>query len=195
MQLAEQKIENQANWCQDLVDRTTQTRAKSARQRVTLMNQERKGLQAPQSEMRASRLRLIRAREAAGKTPQDLGEYLENVPTYYDMKACDGELYSVASLGELSRLCLALGIKPRDLFDDKSNIEGPILPEQLLSEAKEYIKKRKLSVAEFSDCVGFEIEPSLKDPSKMLDWNVDFLRWLCDEIGLDWRLALPEAKK
>jgi hypothetical protein len=157
------------------------------------MNHKDKEPQAPLDEMRASRERLKRAREAAGKTTQDLGEFVENVATYYDMEDYDGELYSNASLGELSRLCSALGIKPRDLFDDKPNVEGTISRVQLLSRAREYMKQNKLSVEEFSDRIGFEIGPSLEDASKMMDWNVDFLRWLCEELGLEWRSALPEA--
>jgi hypothetical protein len=109
------------------------------------------------------------------------------------MEACDGELYSVPSLGELSRLCSALGIKPRDLFDDRPNVERAISPVQLLSKTTEYMKQTNLSVPEFTDRIGFEIGPSLEDASGIMDWNVDFLRWLCDELGLAWRLALPEA--
>lgn len=159
------------------------------------MNHKNGDPQAPLDEMRASRERLKRAREVVGKTPQDLGEYLGNVPTYYDMEAYDGELYSNASLGELSRLCSALGIKPRDLFHDRPNVEPAISPMQLLSRAREYMKQNKLSVGEFSDRIGFDIGPSLEDASKMMDWNIDFLRWLCEELGLDWRLAVPEADK
>ena len=152
------------------------------------MNHKNKDPQAPLDEM------LKRAREAVGKTPQDLGEYVGNVSSYYDIEDYDGEIYSVPSLGELSRLCSALGIKPRDLFDDRPNIEGTISAVQILSRARQYMKQNKLSVEEFSDRIGFEIGPSLEDVSKMMDWNVDFLRWLCEELGLDWRSALPEAK-
>jgi transcriptional regulator with XRE-family HTH domain len=155
------------------------------------MSQQKKDTQAPKAEMLASRLRLKRAREAAGKMPEDLGELVGNTSTYYDLENHDGELYSVPSLRELSRLCFALGTKVRDLFDDRTNVEPAISPEQLLSEAKEYLSQNRLSIAEFEDRIGFEIGPSLNDTSNVMDWNVDFLRWLCRELGLDWRLALP----
>jgi transcriptional regulator with XRE-family HTH domain len=147
--------------------------------------------QAPEAEMRASRARLKRAREVVGKTPEDLGEYVGSSSNYYDIEHFDGDLYNAIGLGELSSLCLALGIIPRDLFDDRPKADSDISQAELLSKTREYIKQNNLSVAEFSDRVGFEIGPSLEDPAKVSEWNVDFLRWLCDEIGLDWRLALP----
>jgi len=142
------------------------------------MNRKDKDRQAPEAEMRASRARLKRSREAVGKTPEDLGELVGGTSNYYDLEEFDGELYMVLSLAEISRLCWALGIRPRKLFDDRRTEESTISPEQLLFKSKDYMKRNNLSVAEFSERIGFEI---------------DFLRWLCDEIGLDWVLALPES--
>lgn len=147
--------------------------------------------QAPEGEMREASIRLRRAREAAGKTPEDLGEFVGNTPTYYHLEAGGGELYRVVGLGELSRLCAALGINVRDLFGNREDMEEVISPEQLLSKAKQHLQQSGLSIAEFEDRIGFEIGPSLNDSSKVMDWNVDFLRWLCRELELDWRSALP----
>ena len=155
------------------------------------MSDEDNELQPSEAEQIESRLRLKRAREAAGKVPQDLGEFVGNTSSYYDLENCDGELYMAASLSELSRLCSALGIKVRDLFDDRTNSEQTISPEQLLFKVREYLSQNGMSVAEFEGRIGFEIEPSLKDTSNVMDWNIDFLRWLCRELRLDWRLALP----
>jgi len=96
-----------------------------------------------------------------------------------------------ASGGELSALCTALGIRARDLFGDRINDGQIITPEQLISKVREYLNQTGKSIAEFEDQIGFVIEPSLNDVSKVMDWNVDFLRWLCSELKLDWRLALP----
>ena len=155
------------------------------------MNLEKGSLQAPKSEMVESRLRLRRAREAGSKTPEQLGEIVSDVPSYHDLENCDGELYNNLSLGNLSRLCSALGIKPCELFGHGINAEQTISPEQLVFKTKEYLRQNTLNIAEFEARIGFEIGPSLNDASKVLDWNVDFLRWLCGELGLDWRLTLP----
>ena len=157
------------------------------------MNRKDKDPQAPEAEMRASRAWLTRAREAVGKTPQDFGEFVGGASNYYDLEAFDGELYTVLSLAEVSRLCSALAIRPRELFDNGRTEGLTISPEQLLFKAKDYMKRNNLSVAELSERIGFEIGPSLEDSANVLEWNVDFLRWLCDEIGLDWLLALPES--
>ena len=148
-----------------------------------------------QAEMTESRLRLQRARKASGKTPDDLAEFVGNSQSnYYDLENCDGELFTTISLRELSQLCSALGIKPRELFDGPTNAEQTISPEQLVSEAKAYLSQNRMSVAEFEESIGFEIGPSLKDTSKVLEWNVDFLRWLCSRLELDWRSVSYRGK-
>lgn len=155
------------------------------------MNRQENDPQAPEAEMKEARIRLERAREAAGKTPQDLAEFVGSTENYYDLEAYDGELYRTVGLGEISRLCSALEIKARDLFGERMPTEETISSEQLLSKVRKHLAQSGLSIAEFEDRIGFEIGPSLSDPSKVMDWNVDFLRWLCRELGLDWRLALP----
>ena len=142
--------------------------------------------------MSASRIRLKHAREAVGKAPEDLAEFVGGRSNYYDLEDCDGDLYSTVGLGELSNLCSALGIKLRDLFDDRPKIDSAISPGKLLSKALEYLEQNNLTVAEFSNRIGIEIGPSLRDAGKISEWNIDFLRWLCEELELDWRLALPD---
>jgi transcriptional regulator with XRE-family HTH domain len=147
---------------------------------------------APEDEEIESRIRLKRFREMAGKAPKDLAQFIGNsVSSYYDLEEHNGELYRGVSIGKLSAICSALGIKARDLFDERTNVEETISPEQLISKVQTYLKETGISIAEFEDRIGFEIDRSLKDVSNVMDWNVDFLRWLCRELKLDWRLALP----
>jgi len=147
---------------------------------------------ASEAEQLEARLRLKRAREAAGKTHEELSKFVgHSTCAYYDLEDFDGELYETIGLGELSALCSALGIKSRELFDDRVENGQEISPEQLISKARARMKETAVSVADFSNLIGFEIQPSLDDISKVMDWNVDFLRWLCRELELDWRLALP----
>lgn len=148
-------------------------------------------LQVSRAEMIDARRELKRARELAGKTPQDFEQIVGSSSNYYDLENCDGDLFNAISLGELSQLCSELGIKPRDLFDRSKDVKDSISRERLLSITKEYLHQNKLSVPEFVDRIGFEIAPTLNDPSRIMDWNVDFLRWLCCELGIDWLSALP----
>jgi len=101
------------------------------------------------------------------------------------------------SLGELAAICSVVGIRPRELFTviGHDNEQQSISPKQLISEVEKYLNKSGMTIVELEERVGFEVAPSLEDVSKVLDWNVDFLRWLCAELGLDWHLALPEKSK
>jgi transcriptional regulator with XRE-family HTH domain len=157
------------------------------------MSNNDKILPTPDDDEIAPRIRLRRFRELAGKTPEDLAVYVDNsTSSYYDLEEHNGELYMVPSLGELSRLCSDLGIKTRDLFDDRLESGLTISPEQLISKVKEHLNHTGTSIAEFENRVGYEIEPSLKDVAKVMDWNIDFLISVCRELGLNWRLALPD---
>ena len=53
-------------------------------------------------------------------------------------------------------------------------------------EPKEHMAQSGLGLGEFEARIGFEFGPALQDPAEVLDWNVDFLRWLCRELALDW---------
>lgn len=82
-------------------------------------------------------------------------------------------------------------MKVRDLFGGLKTSEPGISSDELMSKVRNYLSVTGLSVTQFEDRVGCVVEPALKDSSKVMDWNVDFLRWVCAEIGLDWHLALP----
>jgi transcriptional regulator with XRE-family HTH domain len=156
------------------------------------MSEESREWEVTKMEMIESRVRLRKAREAAGKHPSDLAEFVCNsVSSYYDLEEHNGELYSTISLCELSGLCATLGIHVRDLFDHEKRSDRAITPEQLIGMVKQHLSQTGISISEFESRINFKIEQYLGDPSKVMDWNIDFLVWLCSELGLDWRSALP----
>lgn len=110
---------------------------------------------------------------------------------YYDWENCAAELNMVASLGELSRLASILGIRTSFLFDDKIEYRRTFSPEQLCVKINAHLSATNIDITEFEDRVGFVIGPVLRDPIEVLNWNVDCLRFVCKEIGLDWLAALP----
>jgi hypothetical protein len=147
---------------------------------------------ASEAEELEARVRLKRFREMAGKEPEDLAVFLgDSVSSYYDLEEHNGELYRSISLGELSAMCSAIGIKPGDLFGERADTEQAILLEELAVRVRAHLEVTGIELAEFEERVGFVIGPSLTDASKVMDWNVDFLRWFCRELGVDWRRALP----
>src|SRR5579884_921388 len=96
-----------------------------------------------------ARFKLRKARESAGKSPQEIAALIGiSAPAYHDLEESNGELNMAISLAELFKLASVLGIRARFIFDDKT--EGqPILPEQLSSQIKAYLTKTGISVADF----------------------------------------------
>lgn len=96
------------------------------------------------------------------------------------------------SLRELSKLASVLEIRTRLIFSDKNVGEQSISLEQLRSKIRDYLTTTGMNIAEFEEKVGFEIQAGLQDAAKIMEWNVDCLRFVCAEIGVDWLAALPE---
>src|SRR5277367_3435864 len=101
-----------------------------------------------ESEEIESRTRLKRFREASGKAPNHLAPFIDgSVSSYYDLEEHNGELYRTVSIGELSAICSALGIKVRDLFGEQTSAEQTISPEQLIRKVQTYLKETGISIA------------------------------------------------
>lgn len=136
--------------------------------------------------------RLQRLRMLAGKRPEDLAAVCGlTLPAYYDLEEDDQELYMAISLTELSLLSKELRISPEALFSDMGLPGNRIRPGEVARRIRDVIGKRKLTLSEFEDEVGFSIGDSLEDSSRVWDWNVDCLRAVCAALGVDWRRALP----
>jgi len=137
-------------------------------------------------------VRLKRVREAVAKQPQKMAALVGlSIAEYYDWENCGAELSMVASLAELSRLATVLGIRTRRIFEDDLEPERSISFKLLCAKIKEHLIARNMSVAAFEHQVGFEIAPALCDSSEIFKWNVDCLRFVCQEIAVDWLAALP----
>lgn len=147
-----------------------------------------------ESSIRKARCQWLKqAREAAGKTPEEVAELAEiTINTYYDFEQCEGDLNIVVSLSELSKISSALGIRTRFLFEGKSDGKQ-ISPSQLASQIKRHLEKTDMSITDFEDRVGFTVALAIENPSEILNWNVDCLRFVSAEIGVSWLDALPSA--
>lgn len=138
--------------------------------------------------------RLKRARESAGKSAVEVAKLLGLTRRDYDeWEAYEGELNMATSLRELSKIAGALGIRTSAIFDDGPSAGPPIHPEELCKKLRTHLDATGTNVEEFENRVGFEIAPALADWSKVLDWNLDCLRFVCKELGIDWHLALPDS--
>ena len=140
---------------------------------------------------RLCRTRLKEAREARGIHPSELALYVYNSQSaYYDLENCDGEIFMNLELHELDRLTAALGKRPIDLFASRPT-EHVITPEDLCRRIKVYLAEKQMPVNAFEEAVTWEIGPGLADSSEILNWNIDCLRCVCSEIGVNWLEALP----
>jgi hypothetical protein len=136
-------------------------------------------------------IRYKRLREASGKSIDDIAAATDlPIEMCYDLEDHPSEFTLGASLREITRLSSALGVDTKSIFEDRST--GPKMSAmQLRDRIQEHLVESGTDIAMFEDEVGFIIEPALKKPEEMLEWNVDCLRFVCDAIGVDWLSALP----
>jgi transcriptional regulator with XRE-family HTH domain len=136
--------------------------------------------------------RLKRARMLSGKSAEDIARSLGmSFPEYDEWESHASELSYVISLSELSKLASVLGISTSAIFEDERERGRPILPEDLIAKVKSHLEATEMSVLEFQDRAGWEIGPALQNASAVLGWNVDCLRSVCAETGVNWLDALP----
>ena len=138
-----------------------------------------------------ARMRLKQARVALGMHPDELARHVYNsTSAYYDLENCEGELFTNIDLGELSKLCVELGTNSRALFGFEAST-NTITPEELCQRIQRHLATEKLSLEVFEERVIYTVTSTLERPSEILAWNIDCLRNVCCEIGVNWIEALP----
>ncbi|MDB6064441.1 MAG: hypothetical protein JWR26_649 [Pedosphaera sp.] len=136
--------------------------------------------------------RLKRIRESKRKSVEELAELLLMTPSEYEeWESHPGELTSAISLGELVELASVLDVSTAFIFEGKKPTGKEISLDELCAKMNAHLSSTGKTIEEFEDEVGFEMEPSLNESSEIINWNVDCLRFVCEEIGVDWLLALP----
>jgi hypothetical protein len=138
--------------------------------------------------------RLTKAREAAGRTPQEMAKIASlNVPSYYDLEWCDDEIFRCLNLDELQAICKELRIVPRDLFTGEHAGGGAnaISFDFLAKQVSHYLEEQKMSQASFEDMVGWELGEFLQNPQAANKWNIDCLQDICRPLKIDWLDVLP----
>lgn len=141
---------------------------------------------------RESRLRLRGTRERAGKHPSELAGFLDgSTSAYHDLENCDGELLYNVDIGSLCGICGFLQVSPRSLFE--TNSSARIISMKALSERMQaHLNMDGITL--FSDKVNYEMADALTNPSTIWDWNIECLRNVCAELGINWVEALPESR-
>ena len=136
--------------------------------------------------------RLKRLREAAGISPQEVARLVGlNVPSYFDAELCEGELNSALYLRELAQLAAVFSIPTSQLFEDRKPKQNAIAPYELVELIKNHLNTSHTTLERLEDKIGYEIKGSIDNPKSVLNWNVDVLRFVCEEVGVDWLSVLP----
>jgi transcriptional regulator with XRE-family HTH domain len=137
--------------------------------------------------------RLKLARERAGLSHEEAAEAAGIFDAaYWDLESHESDMEMAVSLENLQKLCEKLGITINDLFADE-----PVVPvdkisfAELVSKIKNHLAVNHQTISKFEEKVGFIISPSFEDPSSFLEWDIECLRSVCAEIGIDWLRALP----
>ena len=138
--------------------------------------------------------RLKRARELAGKSPHEIAHSVGlSDPAYYDLENCPGELNRNISLCELSMIASTLGLCPSSLFSDTVP-KQTVSMEELSKKIRDHLVAKQISITDLEGQVGFTIEAALYNPSEILKWNIDCLRFVCSMLRVDWLLVLSDSR-
>lgn len=139
--------------------------------------------------------KIRRKRLAAGKSEEEMADLIGiNLPSYFDLESYDDEVVDCLSLSELSEMCRALNTTPADLLSGE--LKGSDKPYHLsfpefIERIESHIASLGMTVSELEDKVGWELESLLNDPEGVWERNVQFLKDVCVEVGVDWLRVVP----
>lgn len=134
-------------------------------------------------------------RLAVGKSEREMAELIGiNLPSYFDLESYDDEVVDCLSLSQLSKMYRALNMTHADLFSEEVGGSGNadrLSFAEFIEKVKSHIESHGMTVPEFEDKVGWELESLLNDPEEIWGRNVQFLKDVCVEVGVDWLGVAP----
>jgi transcriptional regulator with XRE-family HTH domain len=141
----------------------------------------------------AERIRFCRVR--AGKSAQQIAADLGvNDAWYCDLESHDDELASTLTLFQAQHLASLLGVRLQDLVAEGTapSIRKLTLMD-LPSMITELASSEGISMAEFENRVGWELQTFLQSPVKVAaESPIMFLQDLSAALGINWLSLLPE---
>ena len=135
--------------------------------------------------------RFREARERAGLSRDDAAARMD-IPAdcIWDIETRADELCTSYSPADIQRFCQVLAIRPADLFLIQPT-EPPITAQELAALIHDHCRTHNITIPQFEDAVGWRLTESLIDPEDLFeDLSIDGLRWVCDELGIDWRRVI-----
>jgi transcriptional regulator with XRE-family HTH domain len=133
-------------------------------------------------------------REQAGKSVDEMAAavgmgYME----YLDLELYDTELLSVPSLASVQRLAAELNVTVAALLaEDRTTISQRLTHSDLVERVKAHLSETRTSREAFEDHLGWALDDFFASEERALaQYNLEFLRTLCESLGVSWIAALP----
>ena len=137
--------------------------------------------------------RLRRIRELRGADPHRLAEDLQiSSAWYFDLEADAPDWSEEISIGKLRQLSRVLDVSPSSLL--RHGEEVTPTAHAFVERLEGYLKRRKISAAEFSQEIGWDVERLVADPRQVATLNAAGFRAICEAINLDWVATLDEMQ-
>jgi len=138
--------------------------------------------------------RIRELRERAGKSVDEMAAavgmaYME----YLDLELHDTELPSVPSLASVQKLAAALNVTVRALLsEDGTEASHRLTHADLVERVKVHLSEAGISREAFEDRLGWTLDDFFASEERTLaQYNIEFLRVLCESLGVSWVAALP----
>src|SRR4051794_40033373 len=132
----------------------------------------------------AEKIRAYRVR--AGKSAQQVASDLGiNDAWYQDLETYDDELASTLTLFQAKHLALLLGVELSELLVENEDAGRKVGLLDLPAIVRKHIEAEDLSIEEFENLVGWELERFLESPvAAAAEMPIAFLRDLSNHLGV-----------
>jgi len=108
-------------------------------------------------------------------------------PCIWDIESHEEEICNCYSVAQVQRICIVLGIQPRDLFGFEP-VMAPLSANELAAHIREHCSSRDISFEQFEDAAGWEVTKSLAEPERFRqDYPIDGIIDICGELGIAWQ--------
>jgi transcriptional regulator with XRE-family HTH domain len=139
----------------------------------------------------ARRLRSLRARTGLSSAEVAHRAGIGDM-AYFDLEFHDDELLTVPSLGDIKRLATVLGVPTAALFVDNCDSTVRRISYQQLMTSLASLISNGTSKEALEDEIGWRLDDFLESEARALsEYPAEFLKLLCDRLGVAWIDALP----
>jgi len=137
------------------------------------------------------------ARERVGISVPDLAAAVGiNESSCWDLLSYETELTCVLSLRQFVRLASVLRVSPFSLLSEQPTPRMNRSLYELAVAVREFCTAHGLTIEQFSDHAGWNVQPFLNKPDTALDeWCLDTLRDVSEAMSLPWPDYFPDINK